>query len=415
MTSPRDAHALAHIVAGALEHVNPRARVVGALARRLDKGPGSRAHPRVTVIAIGKVAPAMAAGALDGWPDTIDRVLVVTSDGTDASALEHEPCATVLRAGHPIPDARSVRAAERCLALARAEACRDRVVLVLVSGGASALVCAPIEGVTLRQKQAITRAMLRSGATIQDINLARKHLSRIKGGGLARAAFPARVITLAVSDVIGGTIADVGSGPSVGDRSSVRRARQLLRIHAPRFADVPLRRTGLAPNVIVERVIGSPEESARVVATELRRRGLEVRVLPASQACASTLADEYVGWAKRLRAGHAVVRAAEPALVVPARAGEGGRSTHVAALVALALPRDALFVAYATDGVDGRSGTSGAAVDGALMERLGEAAIFRAVQRYDTGRLHREAKTALPLRPSGTNFADLHVLVKTSA
>jgi hydroxypyruvate reductase len=104
------------------------------------------------------------------------------------------------------------------------------------------------------------------------------------------------------------------------------------------------------------------------------------------------------------------VRAAEPALEVPPGAGQGGRSTHLAALVALGLPRGITFLAAATDGVDGASRTGGAIVDRSLVVARGERAIGRALDRYDTGRLHVSAATALPLRPSGQNLADVHIL-----
>ena len=389
----------------------PPLRVVGARASRPPRESGVR--PLVSVIAIGKAAPSMAAGALARWGDAVADVLVVTSDGVDASSLARDARALVLRAAHPVPDRRSVAAAEQCLERARSCADRGRLLLVLVSGGASSLVCAPAEGVSLRDKQAVTRAMLASGASIQEINVVRKHLSRIKGGGLARAARPAKVMTLVVSDVIGGAIGDVGSGPSVGDRSSVERARRLLRRYAPRWADLPVVRTGGASNVRSASIVASPEELARMTARELTARGLRARVLEPSQAPVNELAREYLELARRLRPGSALVRAAEPSLELPDRAGKGGRSTHLAALVALGLPRGAMFIAAATDGVDGASGTAGAVVDATFLRKAGAAAVRRALDRYDTGALHLAVGTALPTRPSGHNLADVHVLAMT--
>jgi hydroxypyruvate reductase len=384
----------------ALARMDPSARVAAALPPR----------QHASVIAIGKVAPAMAAGALARWGDAIVDVLVVTTDGTDTSLVEHDDRVQVLRAAHPIPDARSLRAASRCLDRARAVRDANALLLVLVSGGASALVCSPSEGVRLRDKQLVTRKMLTSGASIREINVVRKHLSRIKGGGLARAAAPSRVMTLAVSDVIDGAIDDIGSGPSVGDTSSAARARGLLRRFAPKLADLPLARTGAVTNVLFERIISSPEELARIVAMELRARDVQVCSLQPSQAPVEELAREYVAYARRLRSGSAVVRVAEPSIEVPWRAGKGGRSTHLAALVGLGLPRGALFLAAATDGVDGSSRTAGAIVDGKFAHRVGERAIRDAIGRYDTGSLHLAARTALPCRPSGHNLADVHVL-----
>ncbi|MBX3262051.1 MAG: DUF4147 domain-containing protein [Labilithrix sp.] len=417
----------------ALARLAPSARVAGALPDRPPRAgaPRRSGAPRaVSVVAIGKAAPSMARGAIERWGDAIADVLVVTTDGTDVASVARDPRVEILVAAHPLPDRRSARAAERCLARARSCADRDRLLLVLVSGGASSLVCAPSDGVSLRDKRAVTRAMIASGASIQEINVVRKHLSRIKGGGLARAAFPARVVTLASSDVIDGAIADVGSGPSVADASSVARARRLLARYAPRYAALPLAATGRAPNAAIGRIVASPEELARAVARELRAprsegraprgeidsggaRAFRVRVLEPSQGSVDRLAREYVEAARHLRAGTAIVRAAEPSLAVPDGAGRGGRSTHLAALVGLELPRGATFLAAATDGVDGASGTGGAVVDATFVRRAGEAAVRRALARYDAGALHLAAKTALPLRPSGHNLADIHVLAMT--
>ena len=132
----------------------------------------------------------------------------------------------MIEAGHPIPDAAGLESAARALALAEG-AGADDLVLVLMSGGASANWIAPA-GITFAEKQAVTRALLRSGANIGEINTVRKHLSRIKGGRLARAAYPARVVTLAISDVPGDDPAVIGSGPTVPDPSTLADARAIV-------------------------------------------------------------------------------------------------------------------------------------------------------------------------------------------
>ena len=133
----------------------------------------------------------------------------------------------VVEAGHPVPDAAGLAGAERMLALADA-ATADDLVLVLLSGGASANLIAPAHGITLAEKQATTRALLRSGANIGEINCVRKHLSRIKGGRLAQRAYPARVVTLAISDVPGDDPAVIGSGPTVPDPTTLADARAIV-------------------------------------------------------------------------------------------------------------------------------------------------------------------------------------------
>lgn len=422
MTSRR---LLEEVFHDSLEKLDLERRVAATLPR--FRSSAREARGPVIAVAIGKAAPAMAKGALTRWGDVIEEVLVVTTDGTDVSTLNERQLARrveVLRAGHPLPDTRSVRAAERCLEIARDCADRDALLLVLVSGGASALVCAPARGVGLREKRSVTRAMLSSGATIHEINIVRKHLSRIKGGGLARAASPAKVMTLVASDVIGGEATDVGSGPSVGDDSRVSEARRLLRLYAPRLSELPLVRTGPAPNAKRPIVVASPEELARVVRDELRARGFSVRVLPPSLSSVDALAREYDAIASKLGPRSAVVRTAEPSIVVPSewtnrRRGSrdqptrrGGRSTHLAALVGRSLPLGVTFLAGATDGVDGVSETAGAIVDGGFRDLVSSSSVEDAIRRFDTGSMHLRAGTALPLAPTGHNLADLHVLVR---
>jgi glycerate 2-kinase len=406
------------------------------LASRVEVAlPRARAGLPVRVIAIGKAAPAMAAGAIARLGRSIVRCLVVAPDGTPVGKLATAArrarlggSLTVLRASHPLPDARSARAGAACLDAARSD--EPMMLVVLVSGGASALACAPAPGTTLRTKRAITRAMLGSGAPVQDINVVRKHLSLLKGGGLARAAASHPVITIVASDVIGGSPADVGSGPSVPDSSSVGDARRLLRGFAPAFASVPLVRT-LAPSRALERrlrasVVLSPDELPHLVGGLLESAGVSVRVLPPSQASAEELAAEYAMLARRAaRAGKrscAFLRVAEPSVVVAAekgsRTGRGGRSTHLAALVGRAIGAGAgraVFAALASDGVDGVSGTGGAVVDARFASRvearLGAFALDRAIASFDTGTLHERMKTAVKMSPTGQNLADLHVLL----
>lgn len=355
----------------------------------------------------------MFAGVVDRWGRaTIEEALIITTDATCVDPVAAS-LARIVRAGHPLPDARSVRAGEAALAVARRTR-RDRLPLVvLVSGGASALMCAPIQGVTLRDKRAITKAMLLSGARVQQINVVRSHLSRVKGGGLAYAARQP-LLTRIVSDVIGGGAGDVGSGPSIALATSARDARRLLHAWAPEYEHLPRRprQRRTPPRGDVE-IVASPIDLAEAVADELAARGISTRVLPPSQAPATELARGYGRAARRLLPRQAIVRAAEPS--VTARGGLGGRSTHTAALVALELAgdRDVLFMAAATDGVDGSSGTAGAIVDGdtARTSRRRDR-LARAIESCSTGPLLRALGVARPMGATGYNLVDLHVLVR---
>src|SRR4051812_46191605 len=190
--------------------------------------PAPPANGRLILLAAGKAAGSMIETAEQHYLDDL-KFPAARLDGVAVARHGYgRPTRVVpmIEAGHPIPDAAGLQSAAKALALAEA-ATRDDLVLVLMSGGASANWIAPA-GISFAEKQAVTRALLRSGANIGEINTVRKHLSRIKGGRLARAAHPARVVTLAISDVPGDDPAVVGSGPTVPDPSTVADTRAII-------------------------------------------------------------------------------------------------------------------------------------------------------------------------------------------
>lgn len=335
----------------------------------------------VVVCAVGKAAPVMAR-AVDR---EVTRRCVVTTDGTDALGLE------VLRASHPIPDERSVAAADALL-----DAARDApLLLALISGGASALACAPTT--TLAEKQTIVRALLESGASIREVNLVRRHLSRIKGGGLAAVARTTHAVI--VSDVIGGQPWDVGSGPASRAPDDVAEARAVLERHA-------LKTHGLVPSPAVQAtstIVARPEDLADAAANVLRRRGYGVTLLPPTMDPADDVAREYL---RPLPPRTALVRVAEPSVKLPARHGRGGRAGRVA-LVAwtLGLPEGVTLACIASDGVDGSSGAAGAIVRGRIEGQ-------QALDAYDDAPFLRAHEAAIDLGPTGQNLCDLHVMLR---
>jgi hydroxypyruvate reductase len=228
----------------------------------------------------------MARGALDALGRRVSGGLVVTKDGHSAPV----PPLEVLEASHPIPDARSVEAAERALRLAQSLGPSDAL-LVLISGGASALWCAPARDVRLEEKQLVTQALLNAGAEIREINTVRKHLSRIKGGRLLAAAQPAKVLTLAVSDVAGDAPDQIGSGPTFPDPTTSAEALAVLRNRgvevspavrrhlesgAARERDDPGSVSSEGSEFLVVAGLGDALEAARAHA---KSRGQQVRLL----------------------------------------------------------------------------------------------------------------------------------------
>ena len=227
-----------------------RAADVRPLVRRALADARPAARGRVLVVGAGKASGAMAAAAEDALGDRIADGLVVVKDGY----LADDHRVRLVEAGHPVPDARGEAAARQIRALAES-AGADDLLLVLVSGGGSALTPAPVPPITLADKQAMTRLLLAAGANINQLNAVRKHCSRLKGGQLARAAAPARVHALLLSDVIGDPLDVIASGPTAPDASTFAEALAIL----DRFE---LR--SRAPAAIVERLGGErPARSRR--------------------------------------------------------------------------------------------------------------------------------------------------------
>lgn len=182
---------------------------------------------RIIVIGAGKGSAAMAVAAEEHYIATGEAGkisgLISTRHGFGLPTKIIE----ILEAGHPVPDANSIVGAERAIALAKSAGPND-LVLCLLSGGASAIWAAPVPGVSFEAKQALTKQLLKSGAPISEMNCVRKHLSEVKGGKLAAAVYPARLLTLAISDVPGDNPDEIGSGPTVADRSTLADARAVL-------------------------------------------------------------------------------------------------------------------------------------------------------------------------------------------
>ena len=207
---------LQHLFAAAIASAQP-AQCVPPYLPRPEEVKG-----RLVVLGAGKASAAMAQVVEQHWPGPLSG-LVVTRYGYQVPCQRIE----VVQAAHPVPDAAGLHAAQRMLALAEGLTADD-VVLALISGGGSALLPLPLPGITLQDKQAINRALLASGASIGEMNTVRRHLSAIKGGRLAAACHPARVITLLLSDVPGDHPADIASGPTVGDASTCADALAIV-------------------------------------------------------------------------------------------------------------------------------------------------------------------------------------------
>jgi len=325
---------------------------------------------RTVVVGAGKGAAAMARAVERHWPGALEG-LVVTRYGHGLPTERIE----VVEAAHPVPDAAGVAAAERILSLARGCGADD-LLLCLISGGGSALLAMPAPGLTLDDKRAVTRELLRCGATIHEINCLRKHLSAIKGGRLAAAAAPARVVALIVSDVPGDDPAVIASGPTVADPTSFADARAILRKYG--LTPPPAVARHLAAAIDESPKPGDPRlamSEATVIARPADALAAAAKVAQAEGFAVRILGDALEGEARELGAAHAALALAskaegrrlcilsggETTVTVRGR-GRGGRNAEYLLGFALALDGAEGISALAadTDGIDGSEENAGA-------------------------------------------------------
>lgn len=336
---------------------------------------------RTIVIGAGKAAAKMAKVVEDHWPGALSG-LVVTRYGHAIPCQRIE----VVEAAHPVPDAAGEAAARRILGLVKGLAPTD-LVICLISGGASALLALPAPGISLADKQSVTRALLRSGATISEMNCVRKHLSAIKGGWLAAAAYPAQLATFAISDVPGDDPAVIGSGPTVPDPSSFAEARAILAKYAltppPNILAHLTTATDETPKPGDPRLVGTrytliaaPRAALEAAAKEARHQGVTPLILgDAIEGEAREVALVQAALARQAAEGRLTAedQALQPPLVllsggettVTVRGkGRGGRNAEFLLALALALNgRPGIHALAAdTDGIDGTENNAGALI-----------------------------------------------------
>ena len=377
---------------------------------------------RTALLGFGKAAAEMARVFEAHWTAPFEG-FAVTRYGHAA------PCRTieVVEAGHPVPDAAAVAAADRALALA-AGLGADDLLLCLASGGGSALLAKPAPGIGLPEKQALTRSLLACGASIGEINCVRKHLSAIKGGRLAAAAAPARVVTLAISDVPGDDPATIASGPTVADPTGGEDARAILA------------RYGIATGAAVDAVLSGPAGETPGALAGVRfeivaraRDALDAAARTAEEAgiSACILGDDLAGEARELGAAHAalaleVSRGAERPVALLSGGetevtlprpgfGRGGRNTEY--LLALAAALDGApgiwAIACDTDGIDGTEDNAGAILAPDSLARAAAAGLDAraALARHDSHGFFSALGDLVVTGPTRTNVNDFRAIL----
>ncbi|MGH6665511.1 MAG: glycerate kinase type-2 family protein [Pseudolabrys sp.] len=389
---------------------------------------------RVILLAAGKAAGSMAEVAEDFY---LNKLKLNPRRLCGIAVARHGygrplKVVTMIEAGHPVPDAAGLEAAERALTLANG-AGADDLVLVLMSGGASANWIAPAAGVSFADKQAVTRALLRSGAVIGEINTVRKHLSRIKGGRLARRAFPAKLVTIAISDVPGDDPSAIGSGPTVPDPTTLADARAIV---AKYKLDLPASVTAALGDANNESpkpgdpafaggqfaLAARPFDSLRAAEAAVRAAGYDCFSLGANvEGEARAVAAAHAKLTRELRGqGRRAVIISGGELTVTIRGqGRGGPNQEYALALAIELADMAAVAAVAgdTDGTDGGVGAAtdpaGALLDGETVARakaLGlDAAAFLA-DNNSTGFFTALGDLLMP-GPTFTNVNDFRAIV----
>lgn len=356
-----------------LRHLFDRAVAVADPMRSLAASLPTRPEGRVVVVGAGKASARMAEAVEAAWGPCEGLVITRYGHARPLQGIE------VVEASHPVPDAAGLAASERMLALLRSLGPGD-FVLALISGGASSLLVAPARGLTLEDKRAVNAALLASGAPIGAMNVLRKHLSRVKGGQLAAAAHPARMLSLLISDVPGDDPAVIGSGPTVGEGSTPAEALAVLArwsVCVPpsvqRVLAVP---TGVVPpddprlSQVTNQVIAAPAQSLSAAAALAREQGCEARILGdalegEARDVALAMATQALAMQRDLAPGTSLVLLTGGELTVTRRgSGLGGPNAEFSLALALALKGapGVHAIACDTDGVDGAAEVAGAVI-----------------------------------------------------
>lgn len=431
--------AAGEIFQAALDAANPRVAVHRHLRRdgqkllvngeAYDLGRG-----RIYVVGAGKAAAAMAAAVEEVLEDRVSDGVVVVKDG-HCVALQR---IRVSEAGHPVPDVRGMKGTGAILALL-AQTRPDDLVIVLISGGGSALLPAPVEGIELTEKQTATRDLLASGATIEEINAVRKHCSRLKGGQLARAVQPASCLTLVLSDVIDDPLDVIASGPTVPDPTTYQDALRVLdryalhnRMPASIWRHLERGARGEEPetpkdgDACFEKsrhvIVGNNLASLLAARDRAARLGFHTLLLTTALRGESREAGRMLAalLLEIRRSGHPVPPPAclllggETTVTIRGK-GKGGRSQELAlaGAIDIAGAEDCVIFSAGTDGSDGPTEAAGAVADGQTCVRAKAAGAdpLRALKDNDSYPFFQDLGDLIQTGPTLTNVMDVTLLL----
>ena len=381
---------------------------------------------RCVVVGAGKASAAMAAALEAAWPHVDLSGVVVTRYGHAVPTARIE----IIEASHPVPDDKSAEAAKRILAAVEGLT-TDDMVIALISGGGSALMVAPAEGMTLADKMAVNRALLASGATISDMNAVRKHLSRIKGGRLALAARPARVVSLLISDVPGDDPSEIASGPTVADPNDIETVREIISRYAldlPENVRKVLEKGEETPKAgdIDEdiRLIAAPSLALQAAAEEAVKLGLTPLILGdslegESKDVGAVMAGIALSASRKglpVKGPAVLLSGGETTVTIgKGPAGKGGRNTEFLLSLALTLKgADEIWaIAGDSDGIDGVEDAAGAVVTPDTLARMREAGVDprQSLVSHDSYTAFKAAGDLVVTGPTLTNVNDIRAIL----
>lgn len=416
------------LFATAIAAADPFSAVTGALE---DREIRELVHDfkSILVLGAGKAAGRMARGLESRLENRISGGLVIVKTGC------REPLAFVgqVEASHPLPDEAGMIGTKRIVELAES-AGEDTLVICLLSGGASSLLVCPAEGLTLEDKQEATSLLMHAGASIEELNTVRKHLSGIKGGRLAAAAYPATMVSLILSDVVGDRMATIASGPTCADDTTFRDALNVISkyslaesmpksvMHLLRIAEQETLKSGdIRLSRVRNRIVGSNRLSLEAAQEKARDLGFEAMVITSCLQGEAGMAAKYLADFARCEKGRRCLVSGGETTVTVRGKGKGGRNQELA--LAFCLEIEGLegisFLSAGTDGMDGPTDAAGAFVDGETAGKARMAGLDpdRYLAENDSWTFFHEYDRLLGENchvvtgPTGTNVMDIQIML----
>lgn len=387
---------------------------------------------RVLIISAGKAAASMAHAVEQKWGDGLEGIAVTRyGHGKECQSIE------VIEAAHPVPDNRGEIAAKRLLEVANTLE-EDDLLLCLISGGGSALLGLAADGLTFEDKKAINKALLASGAPIGEMNIVRKHLSAIKGGRLAKAAYPASILTMAISDVPGDDPSIIASGPTVPDESTSEQAIEIIDRYGISIPDhvrahlkSPLSETPKPGDEFFEKsevvMVAKPADMVNSVCDKATSLGFNVINLGADiEGEASEVGKEQAQMAleyqAKLKAGDkpiAIISGGETTVTIEGEGGKGGRNCEYILSLAVALDGAESIHALAcdTDGIDGSEDVAGAVITPDTLKRAQSAGYSaqEMLAKHDSYTMFQAIGDLYKTGPTLTNVNDLRIIYITKS